>query len=27
VTFTKPGTYHFECVIHANMDGTVIVTP
>jgi plastocyanin len=27
VTFTKPGTYHFECVIHPNMDGTVVVTP
>jgi plastocyanin len=27
LTFTKPGTYHFECVIHPNMDGTVVVTP
>jgi plastocyanin len=27
VTFAKPGTYHFECVIHPNMDGTVVVTP
>jgi plastocyanin len=27
VTFTTPGTYHFECVIHPNMDGTVVVTP
>ena len=27
VTFATPGTYHFECVIHPNMDGTVIVTP
>jgi plastocyanin len=27
ITFTKPGVYHFECVIHANMDGTVTVTP
>ena len=27
VTFAAPGTYHFECVIHANMDGTVVVTP
>ena len=26
ITFTKPGVYHFECVIHANMDGTVTVT-
>ena len=25
VTFTKPGTYHFECVIHENMDGTIVV--
>ena len=25
VTFTKPGIYHFECVIHSNMDGTIIV--
>jgi plastocyanin len=27
IKFTKPGTYAFECVIHANMDGKVIVTP
>jgi plastocyanin len=27
VTFATPGTYHFECVIHANMDGTIVVTP
>lgn len=27
VTFATPGTYHFECVIHPNMDGTVVVTP
>ena len=27
VTFAKPGTYHYECVIHPNMDGTVVVTP
>ncbi len=26
ITFTKPGTYDFECVIHENMDGKVIVT-
>lgn len=26
ITFTKPGVYHFECVIHPNMDGTVTVT-
>ena len=25
-TFGKPGTYHFECVVHPNMDGTVVVT-
>jgi plastocyanin len=25
VTFTKPGTYHFECVIHSHMDGTIVV--
>ena len=27
ITFTKPGVYHFECVIHENMDGTITVTP
>jgi plastocyanin len=27
VTFATAGTYHFECVIHPNMDGTVVVTP
>ena len=26
VTFTKPGVFHFECVIHPHMDGTVTVT-
>jgi plastocyanin len=26
ITFTKPGLYHFECVIHKNMDGTITVT-
>ena len=26
ITFTKPGVYHFECVIHKGMDGTVTVT-
>ncbi len=26
ITFTKPGVYHFECVIHQNMDGTITVT-
>jgi plastocyanin len=27
LTFPTPGTYHFECVVHPNMDGTVVVTP
>ncbi|MGZ4269998.1 MAG: cupredoxin domain-containing protein [Solirubrobacteraceae bacterium] len=27
ITFSTPGTYHFQCVIHPNMDGTVVVTP
>ena len=27
VTFATAGTYHFQCVIHPNMDGTVVVTP
>jgi plastocyanin len=27
VTFTRPGTYRFECVIHPDMDATVTVTP
>jgi plastocyanin len=26
ITFTRPGTYHFECVVHPDMDGTVEVT-
>lgn len=26
ITFTKPGTYHFECVLHRGMDATVTVT-
>lgn len=26
ITFTKPGTFHFECVIHPHMDGTISVT-
>lgn len=26
ITFTKPGTYKFECEIHAGMDGKIVVT-
>jgi plastocyanin len=26
IKFTKPGVYHFECVVHENMDGTITVT-
>jgi plastocyanin len=26
ITFTTPGVYHFECVIHQHMDGTITVT-
>lgn len=26
ITFTTPGTYHFECVVHPDMDGTITVT-
>lgn len=26
VTFSKPGTYNYECVIHPNMDGRIVVT-
>jgi plastocyanin len=25
VTFTKAGVYHYECVVHQNMDGTIVV--
>jgi plastocyanin len=25
ITFTKPGVYLFECVIHQNMDGKITV--
>ncbi|HEV2590793.1 MAG TPA: plastocyanin/azurin family copper-binding protein [Gaiellaceae bacterium] len=25
VTFTKAGVYHYECVVHKNMDGTIVV--
>jgi plastocyanin len=27
ITFTKPGVYNFECVVHENMDGKITVTP
>lgn len=27
VTFTKPGTYHYQCLIYPEMKGTVIVKP
>jgi plastocyanin len=26
VTFAKPGVFHYECVIHPGMDGTITVT-
>jgi plastocyanin len=26
ITFTNPGTYHYECVLHAGMDGVIRVT-
>jgi plastocyanin len=26
ITFTKAGVYHYDCVIHPNMDGTITVT-
>jgi plastocyanin len=26
ITFTKPGTYHYECVLHAGMGGVIRVT-
>ena len=26
ITFTKPGVYRYECVIHPGMDGTIVVT-
>lgn len=25
IKFTKAGVYHYECEIHPNMDGTIIV--
>ncbi len=27
LTFTKPGTYSFDCLIHPHMEGKVVVTP
>ena len=27
VTFSTPGTYHYYCLIHPNMHGTITVTP
>jgi plastocyanin len=26
ITFTKPGVYHFRCLIHPFMQGTVVVS-
>lgn len=26
IKFTKAGTFHYECVIHAHMDGTIVVS-
>jgi plastocyanin len=26
VTFSTPGVYHYECVVHQHMDGTVVVS-
>ncbi|MEA2153217.1 MAG: hypothetical protein QOI18_1450 [Solirubrobacteraceae bacterium] len=26
ITFTKPGVYNYECVVHENMDGKITVT-
>ena len=25
ITFTKPGTYDYECIVHEHMDGRVVV--
>jgi hypothetical protein len=27
VTFMKPGTYHYQCLIHPEMRGTITVKP
>ncbi len=27
LTFTKPGTYEYDCLLHPGMDGTVTVLP
>lgn len=26
-TFTAPGTYHYVCLLHPFMQGTIVVTP
>jgi plastocyanin len=27
LTFTKPGTYDYDCLLHSQMDGTIVVLP
>ncbi|HUO71689.1 MAG TPA: hypothetical protein VMU39_13020, partial [Solirubrobacteraceae bacterium] len=27
IKFTKPGVYHFICLIHTQMQGTIVVSP
>jgi plastocyanin len=27
LTFTKPGTYEYGCLLHPHMDGTITVLP
>jgi plastocyanin len=27
LTFTRPGTYEFDCLLHPGMDGTITVLP